>query len=193
MCLFGLFVVHIGHVGLTPQTISVLGGFRAQGRTATKALRILDDALALQEAGAFALVVECVPSLVGQTLAQELDIPVIGIGAGPYTDGQVLVYHDVLGMTTHPHYEAFVPRFCKQYAKVGDMVAEGLEAYRKEVKGQAFPTDETYSPYSMSDAQKEEFTAKLRERRGGENTQEQREKTQKELLEKDEYAVEKLY
>ena len=95
----------MGHTGLTPQGISVLGGFRAQGRTAVKARAILDDALALQEAGAFAVVIEFVPSIVAKAVTDAVKIPTIGIGAGPHTTGQVLVYHDLLGVEHHPHFE----------------------------------------------------------------------------------------
>jgi 3-methyl-2-oxobutanoate hydroxymethyltransferase len=88
----------MGHVGLTPQSISVLGGFRAQGRTAVKARQVIDDALQLQQAGAFSVVIECVPSIVAKAVTEALQIPTIGIGAGGHTSGQVLVYHDLLGI-----------------------------------------------------------------------------------------------
>eukprot|EP00588_Corethron_pennatum_P004176 CAMPEP_0194301008 /NCGR_PEP_ID=MMETSP0169-20130528/61570_1 /TAXON_ID=218684 /ORGANISM="Corethron pennatum, Strain L29A3" /LENGTH=382 /DNA_ID=CAMNT_0039051231 /DNA_START=158 /DNA_END=1305 /DNA_ORIENTATION=+ len=146
----------MGHVGLTPQAIGVLGGFRAQGRTAVKARRILDEALALQDAGAFSIVLECVPAVVGRAITEALEIPTIGIGAGPHTSGQVLVYHDMLGMTAHPHHEQFVPRFCKKYAMAGRAIAEGLAEFRKEVEGGVFP-GEDYSPYKMSEKETDAF------------------------------------
>jgi len=118
-------VAVLGHVGLTPQAISVIGGFRAQGRTAVKARSILDDALRLQDAGAFGVVLECVPAPVATAITETLEIPTIGIGAGPGTSGQVLVYHDLLGMLSHPHHKQFVPKFCKQYANVGQNIMKG--------------------------------------------------------------------
>lgn len=123
----------MGHIGLTPQGVSVLGGFRAQGRTAVKARAILDDALALQEAGAFGLVIECVPAVVARAVTEALKIPTIGIGAGPHTTGQVLVYHDLLGVDHHPHFEKHVPSFCKKYARLGLDINEALVRYKAEV------------------------------------------------------------
>ncbi|OWZ20389.1 3-methyl-2-oxobutanoate hydroxymethyltransferase [Phytophthora megakarya] len=139
----------MGHVGLRPQHISVLGGFRAQGRTAAQARMIIDDALAVQKAGAFAVVLECVPSAVAKAVTEILKIPTIGIGAGPETDGQVLVFHDLLGMLQHPHHAQFVPKFCKRYADVGEQIRIGLENYRDDVESGRF-SSEAYSPYKMS-------------------------------------------
>lgn len=139
----------MGHIGLRPQHISVLGGFRAQGRTAAQARQIIDDALAVQEAGAFAVVLECVPTAVAKAVTQLLKIPTIGIGAGPETDGQVLVFHDLLGMLQHPHHAQFVPKFCKRYADVGEQIRIGLEHYRDDVESGRF-SSEAYSPYKMS-------------------------------------------
>ena len=112
----------MGHVGLTPQAISVIGGFRAQGRTAFRAREIVDDALRLQDAGCFAIVLECVPDNVAGAITETLEIPTIGIGAGGLTSGQVLVFHDMLGMTSHPHHAQFVPKFCKKYAQLGHII-----------------------------------------------------------------------
>ncbi|OQR93798.1 3-methyl-2-oxobutanoate hydroxymethyltransferase [Thraustotheca clavata] len=139
----------MGHVGLRPQAISVLGGFRAQGRTAKQAEQIIEDALAVQNAGAFAVVIECVPSVVAKAVTDILDIPTIGIGSGPNTSGQVLVFHDLLGMLTHPHHAQFVPKFCKKYADVGESIRVGLENYREDVENNRFPNEE-YAPYKMS-------------------------------------------
>jgi len=139
----------MGHVGLRPQHISVLGGFRAQGRTAKQAKMILEDALAVQNAGAFAVVLECVPAIVAQEITKVLSIPTIGIGSGPHTSGQVLVYHDLLGMLQHPHHAQHVPKFCKRYADVGNTIRKGLEQFREEVEGNHFPND-SFSPYKMS-------------------------------------------
>jgi 3-methyl-2-oxobutanoate hydroxymethyltransferase len=150
----------MGHVGLTPQAISVLGGFRAQGRTAVKARSILDDALRLQDAGCFALLIECVPAPVAAAITATLEIPTIGIGAGGGTSGQVLVFHDMLGMLSHPHHEQFVPRFCKRYANVGHMIQTGLQDFRKDVEAGQFP-DESYSPYVMAESEQRLFSQML--------------------------------
>ncbi|KAE8876627.1 3-methyl-2-oxobutanoate hydroxymethyltransferase 2 [Phytophthora fragariae] len=139
----------MGHIGLRPQHISVMGGFRAQGRTAAQARMIMEDALAVQKAGAFGVVLECVPSAVAKAVTELLKIPVIGIGAGPETDGQVLVFHDLLGMLQHPHHAQFVPKFCKRYADVGEQIRIGLENYRDDVESGRF-SSEAYSPYKMS-------------------------------------------
>lgn len=112
----------MGHVGLTPQSYSALGGFKAQGKTADQAMKVIEDSLALQEAGVFAIVIECVPSIVAKKCTEILDIPTIGIGSGMFTDGQVLVYHDMLGMMQHHHHAEFTPSFCKQYALVGHAI-----------------------------------------------------------------------
>jgi 3-methyl-2-oxobutanoate hydroxymethyltransferase len=146
----------MGHVGLTPQAISVIGGFRAQGRTASRARALLDDALRLQDAGVFAVVLECVPANVAAAITETLEIPTIGIGAGGYTSGQVLVYHDMLGMLSHPHHEQFMPKFCKQYAQVGHAIQSGLQEFKADVESGAFPSDE-YSPYVMTDKERTAF------------------------------------
>lgn len=183
-------VAVMGHIGLTPQGISVLGGFRAQGRTAIKARAIIDDALALQEAGAFALVVECVPSIVAKAVTEAVKIPVIGIGAGPYTSGQVLVYHDLLGLQHHPHYEKHVPSFCKKYAMLGKEIHDALLKFRSDVLNDEFPTEE-FSPYKMSPEETEKFLALL-------NVDKSKRDSDSEIIGKkikdaDEYEVTKLY
>eukprot|EP00580_Thalassiosira_gravida_P006142 CAMPEP_0201634136 /NCGR_PEP_ID=MMETSP0493-20130528/7188_1 /ASSEMBLY_ACC=CAM_ASM_000838 /TAXON_ID=420259 /ORGANISM="Thalassiosira gravida, Strain GMp14c1" /LENGTH=302 /DNA_ID=CAMNT_0048105951 /DNA_START=571 /DNA_END=1479 /DNA_ORIENTATION=- len=149
-------VAVLGHVGLTPQAISVIGGFRAQGRTATRARSILDEALRLQDAGAFAIVLECIPANVAAAITDALEIPTIGIGAGGDTSGQVLVFHDLLGMLSHPHHEEFVPKFCKKYASVGIQINDGLAQFKKEVEGGVFPGKD-YSPYLMSEEEEAKF------------------------------------
>ena len=146
----------MGHVGLTPQAISVIGGFRAQGRTAHRARELVDDALRLQDAGAFAIVIECVPDNVGAAITETLEIPTIGIGAGGGTSGQVLVFHDMLGMTSHPHHDQFVPKFCKRYAQLGHIIQDSLQEYKEDVESGAFPGKE-YSPYVMKDDEKVVF------------------------------------
>jgi 3-methyl-2-oxobutanoate hydroxymethyltransferase len=131
----------MGHIGLTPQSATALGGFKAQGRTAEKALRLLDDARALEAAGCFSVVLEAVPAPVAERIARELAVPTIGIGAGAGCDGQVLVWHDLLGL-----YEGRSPRFVKRYAQVGAEIQRALEAYAGEVRSGAFPEDRhTYS------------------------------------------------
>jgi 3-methyl-2-oxobutanoate hydroxymethyltransferase len=150
----------MGHVGLTPQAISVLGGFRAQGRTAIRARALLDEALRLQDAGVFAVVLECVPANVAAAITETLEIPTIGIGAGGGTTGQVLVFHDMLGMSSHPHHEQFVPKFCKRYAQIGHTIQEGLQQYKQDVESGAFPNEE-FSPYHMKESERKEFDALL--------------------------------
>ena len=138
----------MGHVGLTPQSISVLGGFRPQGRDLDSALLVLDRAVALRDAGCFAVVLECVPGSLAAAVTAALDVPTIGIGAGNATSGQVLVYHDLLGFTRHPHHAKVTPKFSKQYADVGGAVSGALRAFRDEVAGGAFPGPE-HSPYRL--------------------------------------------
>ncbi len=124
----------VGHLGLTPQTAGMLGGYKLQGRTADAARRILDDALALEAAGAFLLVLELVPARLAALISRRLSIPTIGIGAGPGTDGQVLVFHDLLGFEPD-----FQPRFLKRYAELGREIERALGAYCAEVRGRQFP------------------------------------------------------
>lgn len=149
-------VAVMGHVGLTPQAISVIGGFRAQGRTASRARALLDDALRMQDAGVFSVVLECVPANVAAAITETLEIPTIGIGAGGETSGQVLVYHDMLGMLSHPHHEQFMPKFCKQYAQVGHAIQSGLQEFKADVESGEFPS-EKYSPYVMTEKERLAF------------------------------------
>lgn len=127
----------MAHIGLTPQSVSKLGGYRTQGTTAEAARKLLDDALALEEAGAFGIVLEKVPDRVAHLITQRLRIPTIGIGAGPHTDGQVLVIHDLLGL-----FDRFLPKFAKQYAQLHGVIADALTNYKKEVESRAFPAPE---------------------------------------------------
>jgi 3-methyl-2-oxobutanoate hydroxymethyltransferase len=127
----------MGHVGLTPQTATALGGYRSQGRTAERALQVLDDALALQDAGCFAIVFEAVPSEFTELVMPRLAIPVIGIGAGPSTDGQVLVFHDLLGI-----YDGHAARFVKRYGNVREAMIDGVSAFAKEVRERRYPEPE---------------------------------------------------
>lgn len=125
------------HIGLTPQSINALGGFKVQGKDMETAKKLIEDAKAVEEAGAFAVVLECVPKALATKISQMLTIPTIGIGAGDGCDGQVLVYQDMLGM-----YDDFKPKFVKHFAQVGDDMVEAFNQYDKEVKEGVFPTDE---------------------------------------------------
>ena len=127
----------MGHIGLTPQSIHQLGGFKAQGKTPEAAQRLLQDALALETAGAFAIVLESVPYALARIITRKIAVPTIGIGAGPHCDGQVQVLSDLLGL-----YTEFVPRHAKQYAKLSQAVKEAVSQYLKEVKEGSFPTTE---------------------------------------------------
>jgi 3-methyl-2-oxobutanoate hydroxymethyltransferase len=147
----------MGHVGLTPQSATALGGFKAQGRTAEKARRLYDDALALQAVGCFSLVLEAVPAPVAERISAALAVPTIGIGAGGGTDGQVLVWHDLLGL-----YEGRAPRFVKRYADVGGEIRRALEAYVADVREHRFP--EEVHTYAMPADELAEFEAGLSSR-----------------------------
>jgi 3-methyl-2-oxobutanoate hydroxymethyltransferase len=127
----------MGHVGLTPPTATALGGYRSQGRTADRALDVARDALALQDAGCFAIVFEAIPSDLTDELMPRLEIPVIGIGAGPATDGQVLVMHDLLGI-----YDGHAARFVKRYASIREQMIAGVRAYAEEVRTRRYPEPE---------------------------------------------------
>jgi 3-methyl-2-oxobutanoate hydroxymethyltransferase len=144
----------MGHVGLTPQSATMLGGFKAQGRTAAKALQLVADARALEAAGCFAVVLEAVPPAVAARVTEALHVPTIGIGAGPDCDGQVLVYHDLLGI-----YEGRAPRFVKRYADVGAEIRRALVAYADDVRSGRFPGDE--HTYSMPPEELAEFEAAI--------------------------------
>lgn len=124
----------MAHIGLTPQTASALGGFKVQGKDASMAKDIIEDAMALEEAGAFSIVLECIPAPVAKVITEKLSIPTIGIGAGPWCDGQVLVTHDMVGL-----FDRFVPKFVKQYAKVGDVIVDAFKRYAEEVNTGSFP------------------------------------------------------
>jgi len=183
-------VAVMGHVGLTPQAISVIGGFRAQGRTAVRARELLDDALRLQDAGCFAVVLECIPANVASAITDTLEIPTIGIGAGGGTSGQVLVFHDMLGMLSHPQHEQWVPRFCKNYAQVGHAIQDGLKEFKDDVESGVFP-GEDYSPYTMTEEEKAIFEKLLQ--KDAEERRRQHEIAAKKLSQADEYEALKLY
>ena len=144
----------MGHVGLTPQTSTALGGWKAQGRTARAAARIASEAQALQRAGCFALVFEAIPSAVTEELMPLLEIPVIGIGAGPATDGQVLVFHDLLGIR-----DGLGPRFVKRYASLQEEMNSGVSAFAADVRSRAYPGPE--HTYSIDPGELSELRARL--------------------------------
>ncbi|MDR7542732.1 MAG: 3-methyl-2-oxobutanoate hydroxymethyltransferase [Armatimonadota bacterium] len=137
----------MGHIGLTPQSISQLGGFRVQGRDVDSARALVEDALALQEAGVFSIVLEAVPAALGRMITEAIRVPTIGIGAGPDCDGQVLVLHDLLGL-----FERFVPKFVKRYAALGAAAQEALGRFATEVRDGSFPAPEHCYTMKAEDA-----------------------------------------
>jgi 3-methyl-2-oxobutanoate hydroxymethyltransferase len=152
--IIGAGIPVMGHVGLTPQTSTALGGWKAQGRTAAAAARIAEEALALQEAGCFALVFEAIPSAVSEELMPLIGIPVIGIGAGPSTDGQVLVFHDLLGIR-----DGLGPRFVKRYANLQQEMNDGITAFAEDVRSRRYPGPE--HAYSIDPAELAELHDRL--------------------------------
>ena len=127
----------MGHIGLTPQHISLLGGYKAQGRDVQTAKQVIEDALAIEQAGAFAIILECIPNQVSKIITDRLRIPTISYGAGEACDGQGLVAHDILGM-----FDRFTPKFVKQYAQLGEQIQEAFEAFKSDVVDGQFPTDD---------------------------------------------------
>ncbi|WP_096200908.1 3-methyl-2-oxobutanoate hydroxymethyltransferase [Bacillus sp. FJAT-45350] len=136
----------VAHLGLTPQSVGVLGGYRVQGKDADSAKQLIEDAKAVEKAGAFSLVLECVPKQIAEYISEVLTIPVIGIGAGAQTDGQVLVYHDVIGYGGD-----FVPKFVKKYNNITPIIHQAIEEYVKEVKNSSFPEEK--HTFTMSEDQ----------------------------------------
>ena len=134
-----------GHIGLTPQSVHQLGGFKVVGKSPEAAVRLLNDARALEEAGAFSIVLETVPAPLAKLITERVSVPTIGIGAGPHCDGQVQVIHDLLGL-----FADFVPKHAKQYARLMDIIKEAASGYASEVKSQAFPTEK--ESFSMDEA-----------------------------------------
>jgi 3-methyl-2-oxobutanoate hydroxymethyltransferase len=149
----------MGHVGLTPQSATALGGYRSQGRTAERALEVMRDAIALQEAGAFSVVFEAIPAPLSEAIMPRMRIPVIGIGAGPATDGQVLVFHDLLGI-----YAGHKARFVKQYANVREQMIEGVRAFAEDVRERRYPEPE--HGYTMAPDELERLHALIGEGTG---------------------------
>ena len=139
----------LGHIGLTPQTAVQLGGFKVQGKDAKGAQRLLDSALALEKAGCFAIILECVPDKLAKLITERLAIPTIGIGAGPYCDGQALVTNDMIGL-----FDRFTPRFVKKYADLWPLLLNAFRRYRDEVEGGKFPTEEHSFTMNASELKK---------------------------------------
>jgi 3-methyl-2-oxobutanoate hydroxymethyltransferase len=146
----------MGHVGLTPQSVTLLGGYKARGRTALEARRIYDEARALERAGCFSVVLEAIPAVVAARISEALKIPTLGIGAGASCDGQVLVWHDLLGIT-----EGHLPRFVKQYAQLAGTIRQAVEAYATDVRAGRFP--DTQHTYAMPEQELARFESELEE------------------------------
>ncbi len=146
------------HIGLTPHTIAMFGGFKIQGRTADAAMKILEDAFAIQDAGCFMLEFEAVPAKIARAISEQLEIPTIGIGAGVGTDGQILLSYDLLGVFTD-----FKPKFTKRYANLTEVAVAGLKAYVQDVKNGTFPDDD--HSYGVDDKEYEKFLSLLEKRR----------------------------
>jgi 3-methyl-2-oxobutanoate hydroxymethyltransferase len=149
----------MGHVGLTPQTATALGGYKTQGKTAQGAIQLFEDALALQSVGCFAIVFEAVPAAIAEAIVERLEVPTIGIGAGPAPSGQVLVFHDLLGITT-----GRVPKFVKRYADVHGAMLAGLRSYVEETRSRHFP--EPDHVYGVEPAELSKFRHYLEEKDG---------------------------
>ena len=145
------------HIGLTPHTVAMFGGFKIQGRTAEAAMKILEDALAIQDAGCFMLEFEAVPAPIAKVISEQLEIPTIGIGAGAGTDGQILLSYDLLGVFTD-----FKPKFTKRYANLTEVAVKGLSDYVREVKEGSFPDDD--HSYGVNEAEYEKFLGLLEKR-----------------------------
>ena len=148
----GAGILTMGHIGLTPQFAGQLGGYKAQGRSADAALKLIEAAKNVEEAGAWAILVEGVPAIVGREITKRAGIPILGIGAGSYTHGQLLIYADMVGM-----YDNFTPKFVKKYAEVGSVLQGAFEEYCKEVREGKFPVDEMHA-YKISAAEANKLT-----------------------------------
>lgn len=150
-------ILVMGHIGLTPQFAAQMGGYKAQGKSATAAMELLRQALAIEAAGASFILVEGVPAVVGKAITERLNIPVLGIGAGSYTDGQLLIYADMVG-----YYDDFTPKFVKRYANVGAELLKGFTAFCNEVRNEAFPDDDVHT-YVIADEEAAELEKLLAE------------------------------
>lgn len=148
-------ILAMGHIGLTPQFMGQLGGYKAQGRSAQAALSLVKQAKILEEAGAFSILVEGVPTAVGKAITERANIPILGIGAGPYTHGQLLIYADMVGL-----YDNFVPKFVKKYANAGEVMINAFMEYAQDVREGNFPVDGKHT-YKMQEEEIKEFTTLL--------------------------------
>ncbi|MFZ5644701.1 MAG: 3-methyl-2-oxobutanoate hydroxymethyltransferase [Bacillota bacterium] len=148
-------ILAMGHIGLTPQFMGQLGGYKAQGRSAEAALSLVKQAQLVEEAGAFSILVEGVPSVVGKVITEKANIPILGIGAGPYTHGQLLIYADMVGF-----YDNFTPKFVKKYAGVGEILTNAFSEYARDVREGKFPVDGEHT-YKINDEEVERFYALL--------------------------------
>ncbi|WP_347487765.1 3-methyl-2-oxobutanoate hydroxymethyltransferase [Desulfoscipio sp. XC116] len=150
-------ILVMGHIGLTPQFMGQIGGYKAQGKNAKAAMQLVEQARLIEEAGAFSILVEGVPSAVGQAITERANIPILGIGAGPHTHGQLLIYADMVGL-----YDNFTPKFVKKYAGVGQVLVSAFEDYAREVRENKFPVEEEHT-YKMSEDEIKELKNLLKE------------------------------
>jgi len=148
-------ILVMGHIGLTPQLMGQIGGYKAQGRSSAAAMKIVNEAKAVEEAGAFSILVEGIPTAVGKAITERAGIPILGIGAGSYTHGQLLIYADMVGM-----YDNFTPKFVKKYANVGEVLTNAFKEYTEEVRNGQFPVDSEHT-YGMKQEDVKEFLALL--------------------------------
>lgn len=153
----GAGILVMGHVGLTPQYSAQLGGLKAQGRTADAALKLIEDAKRLEEAGCWSILVEGVPAVVGKAIKENTNIPILGIGSGSYVDGQLLIYADMLG-----YYDDFTPKFVKKYCNLGEIIQKAFEEYISEIKEGKFPDNNIHS-YKISSDEEKDFLKKMTE------------------------------
>ncbi|MBF7082772.1 3-methyl-2-oxobutanoate hydroxymethyltransferase [Desulfallas sp. Bu1-1] len=148
-------ILVMGHIGLTPQFAGQIGGYKAQGRSAKAAIELVKQAKLIEEAGAFSILVEGVPSAVGKAITERASIPVLGIGAGPYTHGQLLIYADMVGL-----YDNFTPKFVKKYANIGEILVNAFKEYAKDVRENRFPVDGEHT-YKMKQEEEKELLSLL--------------------------------
>ncbi|TWH47322.1 MULTISPECIES: 3-methyl-2-oxobutanoate hydroxymethyltransferase [Sporomusa] len=148
-------ILVMGHIGLTPQLMGQIGGYKAQGRSSAAAMKIVNEAKAVEAAGAFSILVEGIPTAVGKAITERAGIPILGIGAGSYTHGQLLIYADMVGM-----YDNFTPKFVKKYANVGEVLTNAFKEYTEEVRKGQFPVDSEHT-YGMKEEEVQEFLALL--------------------------------
>lgn len=149
----------MGHIGLTPQSVNTFGGFKLQGKAADDAMRLVQEAVALEQAGCFSIVLECVPAELAAFITEKVSIPTIGIGAGPACDGQVLVYHDLLGL-----YDGHTPKFVRKYAELGDLIGEAVRKYVDDVREGNFPNVQTESFHVAGDDELKRLYASVEKR-----------------------------